>query len=149
MLLKDVYTPDVVCCARETHAKEAAELMRQRHVGDLVIVDTLDGNRIPVGVITDRDLVVEVMAQGLDPCKTRVGAIAKKPIVLASEDEAVSQAIERMRTHGIRRLPVVDDEGAIVGIVTFDDLLSAIVGEADALLSANAKEQQLERRERR
>jgi len=89
------------------------------------------------------------MAQGLDPCKTRVGAIAKKPIVLASEDEAVSQAIERMRTHGIRRLPVVDDEGAIVGIVTFDDLLSAIVGEADALLSANAKEQQLERRERR
>jgi CBS domain-containing protein len=149
MLLKDIYTADVVCCARETDAMAAAVLMRQRHVGDLVILDSLDGDRIPLGVVTDRDLVVGVLAQGLDPSSTTVGSLAKQPVIIANESEDVSQVIERMRHHGIRRMPVVGHDGAVVGIVTLDDLLSVVVTEANALLEATARGQKQEQHQRR
>jgi len=149
MLLKDMYTPDVVCCLPGTHVMAAAALMRQRHVGDLVVVDDLEDTRIPLGVVTDRDLVIEVMARGLDPSKTTVGTLLNKPVVIAEETEDTSRAIERMRLHGIRRVPVVDHRGAVVGIVTLNDLLNVVVGEAHALLETTVRGQRQEQHSRR
>ncbi len=149
MLVKDVCTLDVVCCRAETRAIAAARLMRHRHVGDLVIVDDPDGSRIPLGVVTDRDLAVEVLGNGLDPAETTVGSLMRHPVVIASESEDTGQLIERMRAHGVRRVPVCDDRGGVVGIVTLDDILKHLVDEAGALmaiLDKGRKHEQLARR---
>ena len=149
MQLKEIYTPEVVCCARETNALEAAVLMRQRHVGAVVVVNDIGNDRTPIGVITDRDLAVDVLGAGLDASKTQVVALTRKPVIIAHENEELSAAIERMRSHGVRRMPVVDRGGALVGIVTLDDLLALMVENANALVQITRKEQQEERHTRR
>jgi len=149
MQLKEIYTPDVVCCSRGTSAMDAALLMRQRHVGAVVIVNDINDDRAPIGVITDRDLAVEVVAAGLNGRDTQVAALARKPVIIAREDEELNAAIERMRSHGIRRTPVVDSGGALVGIITLDDMLALMVENANALVQITRKEQHEERRTRR
>ena len=149
MLLREVCTPDVVCCSAQISALEAARLMRHKHVGDLVVVDDPKEERTPLGVITDRDLVVEVLGNERDPAATIVGTLLHTPVVIAQESEDTSQLIERMRAHGIRRVPVVDQQGGVVGIITLDDLLRLFVTDASALLDIMAKGQQREQHSRR
>ncbi len=149
MLLREVCTPDVVCCSAQISALEAARLMRHKHVGDLVVVDDPKKERTPLGVITDRDLVVEVLGNERDPAATIVGTLLHTPVVIAQESEDTSQLIERMRAHGIRRVPVVDQQGGVVGIITLDDLLRLFVTDASALLDIMAKGQQREQHSRR
>ena len=148
MLLKDVCTLEVVCCGTQTRAVEAAQLMRHKHVGDVVVVDDPD-ERVPLGVVTDRDLVVDVLGNGLDPATTTLASIMHKPVVIANEDEDTATVIERMRTHGVRRVPVVNRHGTAVGIITLNDLLRVFVNEADALLQIMSKGQSHEQRLRR
>lgn len=146
MLLKQICTPAVTCCTRETSALEAACIMRKQHIGDLVVVDQLDDARIPVGVITDRDIVVQVLGNELDPAATPVGKVMRTPLVTAQDTEDTSEAIVRMRAHGVRRLPVVGSAGDLVGIVTLDDLLKFLASDTNALLEIIAREQDRERR---
>ncbi|MGA8707134.1 MAG: CBS domain-containing protein [Steroidobacteraceae bacterium] len=149
MQVKDVYTPEVVCCSRATDARAAACMMRQHHVGALVVVNDVQTDRAPIGILTDRDLVIEVLAQGRDPKVTRVDALTRKPVVIAQESEEVEAVLERMRTHGIRRMPVVDHDGIVMGIVTLDDLLAMVADEANALVQVNRRGQKQERQARR
>jgi CBS domain-containing protein len=146
MLLKEVCTPDVVCCGVKTTATEAAQLMRHRHVGDLVVVDDPHGDCIPLGVVTDRDLVIEIMGNGLDPARATMASLMRTPVVIAHESEDTARVIERMRAHGVRRVPVVNHEGSAVGIITLDDLLRLFVAEASALLDIVTKGQNHEHR---
>jgi CBS domain-containing protein len=141
--------PDVVYCGPDTRVAEAAQLMRRKHVGDLVIVEDPTGERIPIGVVTDRDLVVEVLAKNLDPATTKLVDIMRTPVVVAAETEDTAQAIERMRTHGVRRIPIVGEGGALAGIVTLDDLLKQFAVDANALLDVVVKGQSHEHRTRR
>ena len=115
MLLKEVCVLDVASCGRDASILEAARLMRQHHTGDLIVVDDPGGDRVPLGIVTDRDIVVEVLANELDPAKTTVAEIMSARLVIAGADEDISVAIERMRLHGVRRLPVVDDAGCLIG----------------------------------
>lgn len=149
MLLREMCMPDVVYCGPDTRVAEAAQLMRGKHVGDLVVVEDPTGERIPIGVVTDRDLVVEVLAKELDPATTKLVDIMRTPVVVAAETEDTAQAIERMRTHGVRRIPVVGEGGALVGIVTLDDLLKQFAADANALIDVVVKGQSHEHRARR
>ncbi len=149
MLLKDICVLDVACCTRDLSIVGAARMMRQQHTGDLIVVDTEDDERTPVGIITDRDIVVDVLAQGHDPAKTSVGDVMTTRLAIASGSEDVTQALARMREHGVRRLPVVDDAGAILGIVTLDDLLKLHVEQGADLLEVISKEQARESRAKR
>lgn len=149
MKLKDICILDVACCTREISILAAARMMRQQHTGDLIVVDDADEERIPVGIITDRDIVIEVLGQGLDPARTAVADVMTTQLVIASGFEEVSQAIERMRMHGVRRVPVVDDNGCVIGIVTLDDMLKLHAEQASALLEIISKEQAREGRARR
>jgi len=149
MQLKDIYTPEVICCPRDTDALAAALLMRQHHVGALVVVNDIKDDRTPVGVITDRDLVVQVMAEGLEANSTSVASLMRKPVIIAHDTEDIGTVIERMRSHGVRRIPIVDHTGVLVGIVTLDDLLMQVVEEANALVQTNRREQKDERQLRR
>lgn len=146
MLLNSFCMLDVVCCTPRATVLEAAHLMRRRHVGDLVVVEDDEVQKEPLGVITDRDIVVEVLAQGLDPATTLVGSVMKTPVVVAREDEDSSLTLERMRTHGVRRIPVVGREGTLVGVVTADDMLRHLTADANLLTDISPRQQSLEER---
>jgi CBS domain-containing protein len=98
----------------------AAERMHQRSVGTLVVVDE---SQDPIGVITDRDLVVRVLADRKDPEETLVGDVMSRRPATALEDTPIEIALERMAAGGFRRMPVVDHSGKLVGLVTLDDIL--------------------------
>lgn len=149
MLIKDIFTPNVACCGPQISVLEAARKMRHAHVGDLVVVDDPREEGVPLGIVTDRDIVVEVLGNGLDPAKTTVASIMRKPVVIAYETEDTAQLIERMRAHGVRRVPVVANEGEVVGIVTLDDLLRILVTDASALLEVMTKARANEQHGRR
>jgi CBS domain-containing protein len=149
MKLKDLCVLDVASCTPQLTIVEAARLMRQYHTGDLVVLDNGDEEREPVGIITDRDIVVEVLAKGLDPAKTTVRETMSTQLVVASASEDYAEALQRMATHGVRRVPVIDDERCVVGIVTLDDMLRVHAAQANRLLDIVGKEQVREQRTRR
>ena len=146
MLLKEFCTTDVAWCTRDTTVLEAARLMREKHLGDLIIVDDPNDEFTPVGVITDRDIVIKVIGNELSASKTRVGDVMRTPLVTASDSEDSNAAIARMRQHGVRRLPVTGRHGKLVGVVTMDDLLKRLRSEVDSLLDIITMEQDQERR---
>jgi CBS domain-containing protein len=149
MQLKDLCVFDVACCTPDISVTAAARLMREHHTGDLVVIDNADEEREPVGIVTDRDIVVEVLAQGRDPDQTKVGDIMSKQLVIASESEDAFQALQRMVAHGVRRIPVVDDEQCVQGIVTLDDMLRVHAEAANSLVQIVSKGQTREQRARR
>lgn len=149
MLLREICTPDVVCCRSETHVLEAARIMRQEHVGDLVVVDDPAGDQTPLGVVTDRDIVVEVLGKELDPTKVTVREIMRTPAVIASDTEDSAQALARMKAHGVRRIPVMGENRKLVGVVSLDDMLRRFAADATALADVIEREQGNEHRRRR
>ena len=149
MSLKDLCTPEVVHCTAQTTALGAAVLMRQKHVGDLVVVDDLDGDQNPIGMVTDRDVVIEVLGKELDPRTVTVREIMRTPVVVARDDEEISQVLERMKTHGVRRVPVMGAHRKLIGIVCLDDLLKQLAADINVLVDVISREQGHEHRSRR
>lgn len=149
MLLSSICTLEPACCGPHATALEAARVMRQKHTGDLVVVDEGEDQPAPLGIVTDRDIVVEVLAKGRDPAVTLVSSVMRTPVVIAKESEDISHALELMRVHGIRRLPVVTHEGTLVGIVTADDALRTLAADAGTLADIIARERAHEQRVRR
>lgn len=123
--LNDIATVAVVVAEPETTAFAVAQMMRTHHVGALVVVDALHKSR-PVGIVTDRDLVLALMAEGLDPAVFTAGDIMSVELVTASPDMDVMDAVQLMRSNRLRRLVVADDKGRLVGIVTMEDLLELL-----------------------
>jgi CBS domain-containing protein len=115
--------------AEEDTVEKAARTMRDRHVGCLLV--TRHG--APAGIVTDRDLVVRVIAEGRDPSTARVGDFVTYDPITLSVHDGIETAVQRMRQHGVRRLPIVDENGVAVGIVTADDLLVLLGGEIAAV----------------
>jgi CBS domain-containing protein len=103
--------------------------MRRHHVGDIVVVDFQGGRQVPVGIVTDRDIVVEILAMNLNSGDFTVGDIMSTELVTLRDDASVYEAIQTMRTKGVRRMPLVDAEGELTGIVSTDDLLPLITEE--------------------
>jgi CBS domain-containing protein len=144
MAVGEICNREVVFARRNHSVKEAAELMRQYHVGDLVIVDESNGRRVPCGIVTDRDIVVGVVAKGLDPDTLRVGEVAGPELVIARETDGVAQTIELMRAKGVRRVPIVDAQGGLVGILTADDIVDLVAEEMTALAKMVSRERRRE-----
>ena len=99
----DICEREVVCAGREATVRTAAGLMRQHHVGCVVVIEEMGGRRLPVGIVTDRDVVVEVAALDLDPRVITVGDLSTAALVTARESDGLLEAMERMRTHRVRR----------------------------------------------
>lgn len=140
MDLRDVCQTDVATTALDDTIREATWIMRERHVGDLVVVEESStgdpGRHKPLGILTDRDIVIEVVAEGSkDLDSTLVGDVATEDLVCADHDASTDDALELMQRHGIRRLPLIDDQGNLFGIVTLDDMLSYITHQMAALSS--------------
>jgi signal-transduction protein with cAMP-binding, CBS, and nucleotidyltransferase domain len=130
MRVADICTRRVVTCGRDANAQELAKLMRDCHVGDVIVVDAPEeGRGRPVGIVTDRDLVVQVMAQGVAPELVRAGDLMKDKLVTVEESELVFDAIWHMRGQGVRRLPVVDVHRRLVGVITADDITAFLASQ--------------------
>jgi len=139
----------VVVASRETPVLDAAKLMRQYHVGDIVVTEASGGKQKPVGMVTDRDIVLEVLAQDLDVTKLSVGDIMSSDLVTVRESEGVLQTIQLMRAKGVRRTPVVDQEGALIGIISADDFIELLSDELAAVAKLISREQKHEAEVRR
>lgn len=141
MLIGNVCTQQVVCTHRNATVTEAAQLMREFHVGTLVVAEGEQDSVTPVGLITDRDIVVSVVAPKIDADAVIVGEIMNPTLITAAEDDDVYETIQKMGLKGIRRLPVVDSEGKLVGIVSEDDLLEQLSREMATLATISQRQQ--------
>ena len=143
--IASILNRSVAFTTRETTVAAAAKLMRHGHVGSLVVVDRMNGGkRMPIGIVTDRDIVVEVIATGLDPAVITVGDIMAQELVVGRESDSVLETLEIMRFKGVRRLPTVGADGQLIGIVTVDDLLEVLAEELGELAKIVAHEQSRE-----
>jgi CBS domain-containing protein len=105
---------------------EAARRMRDEGVGSLVVVVETGGHAVPLGILTDRDIAIGVVANGIDPGSREVGDLVSGEAVTARDDEDLSVVLERMRRHGIRRIPIVDAKSRLNGILSLDDVLDVL-----------------------
>jgi len=146
MNIGEIYTIQTVTCTRDETVQGAALLMRKHHVGDLIVIDGVEGHAVPVGIVTDRDIVVSVIALGLDPAGLQVDDIMSDDLLTCREADDVYETIEHMRLRGIRRVPVVDGAGGLSGIVSADDLLEFLAEEMGDLSRISASGQAHEKR---
>jgi CBS domain-containing protein len=138
----------VVAIASSADAADAAKLMRTLHVGFLVVHREGDVLRKPIGVLTDRDLVLGVMARDVDPYAVTVDDIMSREPLTANEGDGLNDLLQGLRLAGFRRAPVVDARGALIGIVTIDDAIEVITGLMCDVAGSIKSEQRLERRRR-
>lgn len=125
---------------------KAAQLMREKHIGYLVVVsrDAADGLQKPVGVLTDRDIVVTVVARQTDPRALRVGDVMTPSPVTVLESDPVEKSVREMRRMGVRRLPVVGKHGELIGVLSLDDVIEALSGELQNIAGSIRNERLIE-----
>jgi CBS domain-containing protein len=142
MPISDVCVRDVAIGSKDMTVQEAAQLMRRHHVGNVVVAEEgPSGRKVPVGIVTDRDIVVSVVATALDPAVYTLGDVVMEALVTAHEDDGIFESLQRMRVHAIRRMPVVDREGGLVGIVAVDDLIQLLSEEMSEITKLISREQ--------
>jgi CBS domain-containing protein len=137
-MLGKICTKPVVTASAQMTVDQAARAMRSRNVGALVVVNA--GR--PVGMLTDRDVAIEVVAKGLDPDTARVGDVMHKKLVTIREDLGIFDAAKVFAKTGVRRLPVVTKSGVLVGVITVDDLIMLLgneLGHVAGALSAGLR----------
>lgn len=149
MKIAECCNRDVVIAGADTEILETARLMKKHHVGDVVVVENRGGVNVPIGILTDRDLVVEVLAQEVPANEVVAADVMSGDIAAVREEEEVWETLERMRDLGVRRMPVVDQDGALVGLVTLDDLLELFteaMGNVNQLIRGELKRESRQRR---
>lgn len=135
---------EVVVTDKGTSVREAARLMRQYHTGDLIVVERRGNENLPVGIVTDRDLVIEIVAENAPPDQITMADLMNSELATVREDEELWGVLNRMRFMGVRRMPVVNDRGMLVGIMTMDDaveLISEALSDLAQLVHKEIKEE--------
>ena len=126
MTAREYCNREVIITEQNTSVTEAAILMSQHHVGDLVVIERQDEKNIPVGIVTDRDIVIEVIAQKVAPDSLTVKDIMSTGLITVDEDETLLDTLELMQKQGVRRMLVVDRQGSLQGLLSADDAIELI-----------------------
>jgi CBS domain-containing protein len=134
MSLSDCIRNDVVTASPEDSVEDIAQLMDRRNVGSVIITR----NERPVGIVTDRDLVIRVTARDKDPKFTSISDIMTRDPLVIREEDSISDVMSCVREMKVRRLPVVDENECLVGIVSLDDVVSELVEEMNAVIRSSA-----------
>lgn len=143
MRIGELCIREVVTVEREELASDAARRMAEYNVGDLIVVGEHDGGIArPVGMLTDRDLVLQVLAKGRDPDEVHVREIVSGNLITATEDEDIESVLAKLNRHAIRRIPIVDRGGSLQGIVSLDDVLEWISDQAHAAMQVVKRQTQ-------
>jgi CBS domain-containing protein len=126
MKIADICTRELVMADKDASLQQAAALMRQHHVGTLVVIaNAAEGIQV-VGIVTDRDVVIEAVARGLDVKQTSIGRLAENKLAVVPDSATIEDAIGAMKKRGVRRLLVANEGGQLSGIVSLDDMLDAV-----------------------
>lgn len=136
MNIGDICTRDVVIADQASSLQQAAALMRQHHVGTLVVVAKSTDGAQAVGVVTDRDMVIEAIARGLDVSETEIGRLTDGRVAALPCGATIDDAVIAMKKQGVRRLLVSGEGGQLFGIVSLDDLLGALAQEMSEVAHA-------------
>jgi CBS domain-containing protein len=150
MFIRDYCNLNVICCEPDAPIAEVAGLMRRHHVGDVIVIDhQQEGQRIPLGIITDRDILVETIALDVEARVFTASDLMSSPLTTVQEDANVAEALGVMRGKRVRRLPVVNRAGGLFGMVTSDDLLNLLAAELSMLAGLMVEQTITERRLRK
>jgi CBS domain-containing protein len=144
MNLEQISSRPVIRAPRSSSLRQAALLMRRHHVGALVVTDDPPQQRSVVGFVTDRDLVLQAAAEGIGPDDATLADVMTEGLVTIERGAGAHAAMEAMRQNGVRRLGVTDDNGVVVGIVSFDDLVAAVAVELASLAGVIESERERE-----
>ena len=139
---------EVVTVTRETPVLRCAQLMHDEHVGAVVIIDDIDGKLVPVGLLTDRDIAIEVVAFDVAARAITAGDLMSGDLAMVRPTDDVLTVLATMREHGVRRLPVIGEDGSLEGIVTADNVWEVLAEAIDGLARLVGSEQARERKTR-
>jgi CBS domain-containing protein len=149
MTVGDICNRNVVVAPKGEMIVDAAKRMRTSHVGDLIVVENRHDQHVPIGIVTDRDIVISAVAGDPDHINyLLVGDVMSEDLVTAREQDSVEVALKKMQERGVRRLPIVNDTGGLVGILTLDDMLQHLTARQCELVALVANEQRRERQYR-
>jgi CBS domain-containing protein len=137
---------DVVIVGAADSLRSAIQLMRTEHVGDVLVVEQVGGANTPIGILTDRDIVLEIVAQDIDIDSVSVGDVMSDQLVTVTEDTGLDDTLDVMRSHGVRRMPVIDRSGNLQGIISIDDVLEVVADQVQKLAILIKTEQKREKR---
>lgn len=146
MLVRDYCSRPVVTVRSTESLHQAARLMREHHVGDVVVVAPSGIGLRPVGVVTDRDLTIEILATDVDPELVCVGDLVGDAVTVVGESEALESAVSKMAQAGVRRMPVVGPSGELVGILSLDDVLRVLAKRVAYVAGLVAEQPKIEAR---
>ncbi|MCK5228829.1 MAG: CBS domain-containing protein [Desulfobulbaceae bacterium] len=145
MNVGEICNREVVIVQSSDSILDAAKLMREHHAGDVVVVEDRDGQRFPVGILTDRDIVIEILAKDLNPDAISIGDAMSFELLTVMEEDAVMETVKRMREKGVRRIPVVNQDGSLEGILRVDDLIDLLAEQVNDIVGLITYEQWRER----
>lgn len=148
MNLKEVGTREVITAFRDESLIAAAKKMRDAHVGDVVVVKRRGTRLVPVGILTDRDIVVATVALKVPVDVLSVGDVMTYSLISARETDGISKALELMRDHGVRRIPIVGKAGDVKGIVAIEDIIGFMTEQLSTISEIFSRERKLETRRR-
>lgn len=143
MKVSDICKRDVVIVHGSEEVSTAAQRMREKHIGYVVVVDG-ESERRPIGVLTDRDIVVTVVAREIDPRTLKVEDVMTRDPLTVRETESMGAALQAMRSIGVRRLPVVGTSGRLTGVLSMDDVLDGLAEQLGGVAASIRNERRIE-----
>ena len=136
MNIAQICTRPIVSIDVGATLRQAVTLMREEHVGALVVTTARDEHSVAVGVITDRDLALEVLSRDLAPSEVSIGSLASRVLAAVPGSAGVTEAVRVMAEHGVRRLLVTGGDGQLIGFVSADDILERLANDVAGLAHA-------------
>lgn len=135
MLVGEACTREVVTVDKKDSILDAARLMRQHHVGTVIVTERPDGERTPVGILTDRDITVELVAQDVDVSSVCAADVMSDELVTLSPEVGIMEALHLMKDEAVRRAPVINENGELIGILALDDIIELIAEQLLAVVN--------------
>lgn len=148
MRVREACNRDVVIVDKSDSIQEAAMLMREHHVGTVVVTRQPDGERMPIGIVTDRDITIGLVAKNVDIGSVSVADVMSEELVSIGPEEGIMEALQLMKDKGVRRTPVVNENGGLIGILALDDIIELIAEQLLGVVSLMSREQRKEQRQR-
>jgi len=139
---------EVIVVARSESVRDAVNLMRQHHVGTVVVVEETGDKPKPVGILTDRDIVLEILAEDVDLDSVNIGDVMSFELATVDENTKLLDAVRLMKEKGVRRLPVINTNGGLEGILSVDDVIDLLAEELSNISRLISREQHREERKR-
>lgn len=121
----EIMTKNPICCVPSDLVSKAAELMKNHHIGSIPVIDHPQTNKL-IGIVTDRDLTLKIIAEGLDAKSTKVETVMTRKVVTCKAEDDFQKAMDAMSENQLRRIPIVDDEDKILGIIAQADMATRV-----------------------